>query len=59
MHAVLGAGVVSLVGGGAMMIPDANDQAYRIAGGCAGVFGAIDALIALASLRGIDRKSVV
>lgn len=57
MYAVLGAGVVSLVGGGAMMIPDANDQAYRVAGGCAVVFGAIDAVIALTSLRGIARDA--
>lgn len=57
MYAVLGAGVVSLVGGGALMISDADDQAYRVAGGCAVVFGAIDAAIALTSLRGIRREA--
>lgn len=57
MYAVLGAGVVSMVGGGALMIPDADDQAYRVAGGCAVVFGAIDAVIALTSLRGIRREA--
>lgn len=59
MHAVLGAGGVSIVSGGLMMITDANDQAYRVAGGCALVFGVIDAAIALTSLRGIGRDARV
>lgn len=57
MHAVLGAGVVSIAGGGAMMFIEASDQAYRVAGGCTLVFGAIDAVIALTSLRGIGRAA--
>jgi hypothetical protein len=57
MHAVLGFGVVSVVGGGAMMITDANDQAFRVAGGCTLAFGAIDAVIALVAMNGIGRDA--
>jgi len=51
--AVLGWGALSTVGGAALMIPDAANQSYRVAGGATLAFGAIDVVIAALGLVGL------
>lgn len=53
---VLVAGLVSVAGGGALIIPDAEDQAFRYAGLNTALFGAINTVVALVALRGIARE---
>ena len=50
---VLGAGLVSVAGGGALMIPSADDQAWRFAGVNTAIFGAVNTLVGLLALHGI------
>jgi len=50
---VLVGGLVSIAGGGALLIPDADDQAWRFAGINTAVFGAVNTVVGLLALRGI------
>lgn len=51
--AVLGWGALSTVGGAALLIPDGDNQAWRVAGGATLAFGAIDVVIAALGLAGL------
>lgn len=55
-HVVLVAGSSSLVGGSALMIPNAEDLAFRFAGINTAIFGAINTVVALLALRGIGQE---
>lgn len=54
--AVLVAGIGSAAGGAALMVPDAEDQAFRFAGINTAVFGAVNTVVALLALHGISRE---
>ncbi len=53
---VLVAGLVSVAVGGVLIIPDAEDQAFRFAGLNTALFGAINTVVALVALRGIAKE---
>lgn len=53
---VLVAGGVSLVGGGVLIVPSGNDQAWRFAGINTAVFGAVNTVVGLFALHGIHRE---
>lgn len=53
---VLVAGLVSIVGGGALIFVDANDKAWRFAGINTAVFGAVNTIVGLRALHGIARE---
>lgn len=53
---VLVAGLVSVAGGAALMVPDANDQAWRYAGLNTAVFGAVNTVVGLLALNGIANE---
>ena len=50
---VLVAGLVSVAGGAALIVPDSNDQAWRYAGVNTAVFGAVNTVVGLLALHGI------
>lgn len=50
---VLVAGLVSVAGGSALMVPEANDQAWRYAGVNTAIFGAVNTVVGLLALNGI------
>ena len=54
--AVLVAGLVSIAGGAALVIPDADDQAWRFAGINTAMFGAVNTVVGLLALHGIGRE---
>lgn len=54
--AVLVDGLVGLAAGGALIIPDAHDGAWRYAGINTAVFGAINTVIGIRALVGIARE---
>ena len=53
---VLVAGLVSVAGGAALMVPDANDQAWRYAGVNTAIFGAVNSVVGLLALSGIRKE---
>jgi hypothetical protein len=53
---VLIAGVASLVGGGALLVPSGDDQAWRFAGVNTAIFGAINTIVGLLALHGIGKE---
>jgi hypothetical protein len=53
---VLGAGLVSVAGGGALMIPSADDQAWRFAGVNTAIFGVVNTVVGLVALHGIANE---
>lgn len=53
---VLVAGLVSLAGGAALVIPDGDDQAWRFAGINTALFGAVNTAVGLLALHGIGRE---
>jgi hypothetical protein len=53
---VLVAGLVSVAGGAALIIPDADDQAWRFAGVNTAIFGAVNTVVGLLALSGIARE---
>jgi hypothetical protein len=53
---VLVAGLVSIAGGGALLVPDADDQAWRFAGVNTAIFGAVNTVVGLLALDGIARE---
>ena len=56
LTAVLVEGLVSAVGGGLLLIPDANDQAWRYAGINTAAFGVANAIIGAVALLGISEE---
>jgi len=54
--AVLVAGLGSVAAGGVLIIPDAEDQAFRFAGINTAVFGAVNTLVGVLALVGIARE---
>lgn len=50
------AGLVSLAGGAVLMVPDADDQAWRFAGVNTAIFGAVNTVVGLLALNGIARE---
>jgi hypothetical protein len=54
--AVLVAGLASIAGGAALMIPDAEDLAFRFAGINTAIFGAVNTVVGLFALHGIARE---
>jgi len=55
-NSVLVAGLVSVAGGAALMVPDSNDQAWRYAGVNTAVFGAVNTVVGLLALNGIRNE---
>jgi hypothetical protein len=53
---VLIAGLVSIAGGGALIVPDADDQAWRYAGVNTAIFGAVNTVVGLLALHGIAKE---
>ena len=53
---VLVAGLVSVAGGGALIVTDSNDQAWRYAGVNTAVFGAVNTVVGLLALHGISAE---
>ena len=53
---VLVGGLVSIAGGGALVIPDADDLAWRFAGINTAIFGAVNTVVGLLALRGIAHE---
>lgn len=53
---VLVAGLVSIAGGGALMVPDADDQAWRFAGVNTAIFGAVNTVVGVLARVGIARE---
>jgi hypothetical protein len=53
---VLVAGLVSVAGGAALIVPDADDQAWRFAGVNTAIFGAVNTVVGLLALSGIARE---
>jgi len=53
---VLVAGLVSVAGGAALIVPDANDQAWRYAGVNTAIFGAVNTVVGLLALHGIGHE---
>jgi|GEM_PF-1880984 len=53
---VLVAGIASAAGGGALMITDASDEAFRYAGINTAVFGVVNTIVATVALHGIARE---
>jgi hypothetical protein len=53
---VLVAGLVSVAGGAALIVPDANDQAFRYAGVNTAIFGAVNTVVGLLALNGIRNE---
>jgi hypothetical protein len=56
---VLVAGLVSIAAGGALIIPDAEDQAFRYAGINTAIFGAVNTVVGLLALHGIAEEERV
>jgi hypothetical protein len=53
---VLVAGGVSVAGGAALIVSDANDQAWRYAGVNTAIFGAVNTVVGLLALSGISTE---
>lgn len=53
---VLVAGLVSIAGGAVLIVPDADDQAWRFAGVNTAIFGAVNTVVGLLALNGIARE---
>lgn len=53
---VLVAGLVSVAGGAALMVPSADDQAWRYAGVNTAIFGVVNTIVGLLALRGIGNE---
>jgi len=53
---VLIAGLVSAAGGAALMIPSADDQAWRFAGVNTAIFGVVNTVVGLVALHGIANE---
>ncbi|CAN5672072.1 hypothetical protein BH09MYX1_BH09MYX1_41300 [soil metagenome] len=54
--AVLGAGLVSIAGGGVLLVPNADDQAWRFAGVNTAIFGVVNTVVGLLALHGIGAE---
>ena len=54
--AVLIVGIGSAAGGAALLVADAEDQAFRFAGLNTAIFGAVNTVVALLALRGIAKE---
>jgi len=54
--AVLAAGLFSLAGGGALIVPAGDDRAWRFAGVNTAIFGAVNTVVGLLALSGIARE---
>jgi hypothetical protein len=54
--AVFIAGLVSIAGGGALIVPDGDDQAWRYAGVNTAIFGAVNTVVSLLALHGIAKE---
>ena len=53
---VLVAGLVSVAGGAALIVPEAHDQAFRYAGVNTAIFGAVNTVVGLLALHGIKAE---
>jgi len=54
--AVLAAGLFSLAGGGALIVPAGDDRAWRFAGVNTAIFGAVNTVVGLLARSGIARE---
>lgn len=53
------AGLASVAGGGALIVPSGDDQAWRYAGANTAIFGIVNTLVGLLALHGIAAEEAV